>query len=62
MWGFTDRYSWIPQFFPGMGEGLIFDDRYRRKPAYEALREALAPGETGRADPAQYGADCNCAP
>ncbi len=41
MWGFTDRYSWIPDFFPGRGAALIFDRDYRPKPAYYALREAL---------------------
>lgn len=43
-WGFTDRHSWIPSFFPGSGTALIFDQDYRPKPAYEALREALAGG------------------
>jgi endo-1,4-beta-xylanase len=41
MWGFTDKYSWIPSFFPGKGAALIFDERYRPKPAYFALRGAL---------------------
>jgi endo-1,4-beta-xylanase len=36
-WGFTDRYSWIPGFFPGYGAALIFDENYRPKPAYYAL-------------------------
>jgi endo-1,4-beta-xylanase len=44
MWGFTDRYSWVPKFFPGKGAALIFDRRYRPKPAYEALREVLEEG------------------
>jgi endo-1,4-beta-xylanase len=37
MWGFTDRYSWIPSFFEGYGSALIFDDSYGPKPAYYAL-------------------------
>jgi endo-1,4-beta-xylanase len=41
LWGFTDRYSWIPQFFPGSGWALIFDESYRPKPAYNALSDAL---------------------
>jgi endo-1,4-beta-xylanase len=41
MWGFTDRYSWIPSWRPGFGHGLIFDDQYQSKPAYDALQEAL---------------------
>jgi len=40
-WGFTDKYSWIPGFFPGMGAALIFDANYQPKPAYDALRQVL---------------------
>jgi len=40
-WGFTDRYSWIPASHPGWGSALIFDEDYRPKPAYDALRAAL---------------------
>ncbi len=40
-WGFTDKYSWIPQFFPGNGAALPFDQAYRQKPAYHALLQAL---------------------
>jgi endo-1,4-beta-xylanase len=41
LWGFTDRHSWIPQFFPQWGAALIFDESYRPKPAYTALMDAL---------------------
>jgi endo-1,4-beta-xylanase len=41
LWGFTDRYSWIPDAFPGYGSALIFDGSYAPKPAYTALLEAL---------------------
>jgi endo-1,4-beta-xylanase len=41
-WGFTDKYSWIPGFFKGYGWGLLWDDNYRKKPAYAALHDALA--------------------
>ena len=41
-WGFTDKYSWIPHFFPGSGSALIFDENYNPKPAYYALKEALS--------------------
>jgi len=42
-WGFTDKYSWIGHFTHGeKGAALLFDRRYRPKPVYEALREALA--------------------
>lgn len=43
-WGFTDRFSWIPTFIPGWGAGLPFDENYRPKPAYEALRDRLLNG------------------
>jgi endo-1,4-beta-xylanase len=42
VWGFTDRYSWIPSFFPGYGAADLFDVNYNRKPAYNALAQALA--------------------
>ncbi len=40
-WGATDRYSWIPEFFPGQGTALLFDEEYRPKPAYYSIRRAL---------------------
>ena len=42
VWGFTDRYQWVPGVFPGQGEAAIFDANYRPKPAYDALRRDLA--------------------
>jgi len=41
-WGFTDKYSWIPSFFPGNGAALEFDAQYQPKPAYESMEKALA--------------------
>jgi endo-1,4-beta-xylanase len=41
VWGFADRYSWIPRFFPGMGAADIYDQGLRPKPAASALRQAL---------------------
>jgi endo-1,4-beta-xylanase len=41
-WGFTDKYSWIPRRFPGMGAALPLDESYRPKPAYSALLDELA--------------------
>jgi endo-1,4-beta-xylanase len=41
-WGLTDRYSWIPGFFGRFDAGLPFDDAGQPKPAYAAVREALA--------------------
>jgi len=43
-WGFTDKYSWIGSHSKKThGAALPFDRNYRAKPAYEALRKALAP-------------------
>jgi endo-1,4-beta-xylanase len=41
MWGFTDKYSWIPAWNPDYGSALVFDEGYQKKPAYHALSEAL---------------------
>ncbi len=40
-WGFTDKYSWVPEFFPGNGSALPIDENYNPKPAYEGLKLAL---------------------
>jgi endo-1,4-beta-xylanase len=41
VWGVTDKYSWVPDFFPGEGAALIFDENYAKKPAYFASLAAL---------------------
>jgi len=41
MWGFTDRYSWIPNHLPGWGAALISDENYNPKPAFYALVNVL---------------------
>ena len=41
-WGFTDKYSWIPGTFPGLGDALEFDANYAAKPAYFALQSGLS--------------------
>jgi endo-1,4-beta-xylanase len=46
-WGFTDKYSWIPGFFQGFGDALLFDVNYQPKPAYTALQQALEGGAAG---------------
>jgi endo-1,4-beta-xylanase len=41
-WGFTDKYTWIPDFTKGAkGLPLPFDSLYAPKPAYHALVEAF---------------------
>jgi endo-1,4-beta-xylanase len=41
-WGFTDRYSWIPDYTKGKkGAPLLFDKSYAPKPAYTSVLNAL---------------------
>ena len=46
LWGFTDKHSWIPSFFPGFDDALIFDRDYQPKPAYTAILEVLKDAAT----------------
>jgi endo-1,4-beta-xylanase len=48
VWGFTDKYSWVPTTFPGEGSANIYTETYEAKPAYEALRRDLALAAGGR--------------
>lgn len=41
IWDYTDKYSWIPGFFPGEGAALPWDENLMPKPAYAAIRDAL---------------------
>jgi endo-1,4-beta-xylanase len=41
MWGFTDKYSFVPTGNPGFGHALIFDEFYQPKRAYAALQEEM---------------------
>jgi len=43
-WGFTDKHSWIPGVFAGMGDALLFDSSYQPKPAYTAIQQVLQAG------------------
>jgi len=40
-WGFTDKYSWIPQFFNGCDDALLFNRDYSIKPAYTAVLDGV---------------------
>ena len=40
-WGFTDRWSWVPQVLPGEGRACLLDDQFVARPAWQAVREAL---------------------
>lgn len=41
MWGFTDRYTWIPGATKHADAPLIFDTSYHPKPAYTAMLQEL---------------------
>jgi endo-1,4-beta-xylanase len=41
VWGFTDKYSWVPGVFDGQGSATPFDENFAPKPAYAALRDTL---------------------
>ncbi len=41
IWGFTDKYSWVPVFFEGEGFATVMTEGFDRKPAYYALRDTL---------------------
>ncbi|MFE1259543.1 endo-1,4-beta-xylanase [Streptomyces albogriseolus] len=41
IWGFTDKYSWVPVFFQGEGFATVMTEDFDRKPAYYALRDTL---------------------
>jgi endo-1,4-beta-xylanase len=40
-WGFTDKYSWIPEENPGYGWALPLDKNYQKKRAYSAMLAKL---------------------
>ena len=40
-WGFTDKYSWVPEAFPKEGWALPWDSAYQKKPAFGAMLESL---------------------
>jgi endo-1,4-beta-xylanase len=42
VWGFTDKYSWVPGFFTGQGAACLFDEEFNKKPAYFAVLDELA--------------------
>jgi len=42
IWGFVDKYSWVPVFFQGQGAATVMWNDFSRKPAYHVLRSTLA--------------------
>jgi hypothetical protein len=41
VWGFTDRHTWVHNFYYD-DEPCVLDENYKRKPAYYGVREAIA--------------------
>ncbi|TKV26478.1 endo-1,4-beta-xylanase [Arthrobacter sp. NamB2] len=48
IWGFTDKYSWVPVFFANEGEATVMWNDFTRKPAYYALQDTLEQASPGR--------------
>lgn len=46
VWGYTDKYSWIPSTFPGEGAAHLADANFQQKPSYTAVHDALSTGTT----------------
>ena len=62
IWGFTDRYSWVPVFFTGQGFANVFTANYVRKPAYYALLDTLNDTRLGATQPFVLGGAANPVP
>lgn len=41
VWDWTDKYSWVPHYFPDLGDALPWDKQLNKKPAYDAILRAL---------------------
>jgi endo-1,4-beta-xylanase len=41
LWQFTDKYSWIPSTFPGLGDACLYSANFTKKPAYDAVKNYL---------------------
>jgi endo-1,4-beta-xylanase len=41
VWGYTDKYSWVPGFFEGEGAANLLDEEFAPKPAYQAAAATL---------------------
>lgn len=54
-WGYSDKYSWIPDAFPGEGSAHLADANLVRKPAYTAVHDALAGGSADTTPPTAPG-------
>ena len=41
IWDWTDKYSWVPNTFPGYGAACPWDENLQKKPAYRGILSAL---------------------
>lgn len=41
VWGISDKYSWIPDTFEGEGAALLWDENYKKKPAYSGFLKGI---------------------
>jgi endo-1,4-beta-xylanase len=41
VWGFTDKYSWVPGFFTDQGAATLLDEEFNPKPSYDAVHATL---------------------
>lgn len=46
VWGISDRYSWVPDTFPGAGAALLYDEDLAKKPAWTSVSSLLAAAAT----------------
>jgi endo-1,4-beta-xylanase len=53
VWGFSDKYQWVPGVFAGQGSAALYDENFVPKPAYRAVQIdlALSAGRSDSADP-----------
>ena len=42
VWGWSDKWSWVPSVFAGEGAADLYDENYLPKPAYDAVHQTLA--------------------
>jgi endo-1,4-beta-xylanase len=41
LWGFTDKYNWVPGVFSGEGSATPLDENFTPKPAWQAMKNTL---------------------
>ncbi|HET9137974.1 endo-1,4-beta-xylanase [Actinophytocola sp.] len=51
IWGFTDKFSWVPDTFPSECCALLYDQNYTAKPSYTAVHDALGGPPTNDTTP-----------